>query len=331
MGSVSDRIGRTRPLVAGMVALAAGTLLFGVSRSLPWLFAARLLQGAADGMTWAVGFALIADLYGPVERGRVMGVVMSSAGAGVMIGPPFGGWLYQLGGTVVPFLAIGVAAAILAGAFALLPEPPRAADHRPLGLGALLRVPGMISGASVGIAASMTIGMVEAVTPFFWARELELGPGEIGTLFGLAALVSAVLHPLYGHLGGQWGERTLMLAGLAATAGLLPLLGRSRDLVGAGAVLVALWAAIGMTTTPSLAYVGAQATRAGIASFGLVYGVYNVAWGIGLMGGPAAGGFLYERVGFERLGLLWLPILAAVAIGVFRRPRALPAPPTAGR
>jgi len=77
MGAVSDRVGRRLPLVAGMIALALASALFAVARSLPLLFAARLVQGAADGVTWVVGFALIADLYGPAERGRVMGYVMS--------------------------------------------------------------------------------------------------------------------------------------------------------------------------------------------------------------------------------------------------------------
>jgi MFS family permease len=62
MGAVSDRVGRRLPLVAGMIALALASALFAVARSLPLLFAARLVQGAADGVTWVVGFALIADL-----------------------------------------------------------------------------------------------------------------------------------------------------------------------------------------------------------------------------------------------------------------------------
>src|SRR5262249_46022643 len=67
MGAVSDRIGRRLPLVGGMMALAAASLLFAFSRSLPWLFAARLVQGAADAVTWVVGFALLADMYGDEE------------------------------------------------------------------------------------------------------------------------------------------------------------------------------------------------------------------------------------------------------------------------
>src|SRR6185503_21367176 len=44
MGAVSDRIGRRVPMVGGLVALAAATLLFASAHSLPVLFAARLVQ-----------------------------------------------------------------------------------------------------------------------------------------------------------------------------------------------------------------------------------------------------------------------------------------------
>src|SRR3954464_14967855 len=90
MGHVSDRIGRKPPLVGGMLALAAATLLFAYADGLPWLFAARLVQGAADAITWVVGFALIADRFAPEERGRVSGFVMSGTSMAVMVGPTIG-------------------------------------------------------------------------------------------------------------------------------------------------------------------------------------------------------------------------------------------------
>ena len=85
----------------------AASALFAVARSLPWLFAARLVQGAADGVTWVVGFALIADLYGPDERGRVMGYVMSGTSVALLVGPSIGGWLYAMGGIELPFVVRG--------------------------------------------------------------------------------------------------------------------------------------------------------------------------------------------------------------------------------
>jgi small ligand-binding sensory domain FIST len=68
------------PMVGGLAALALSTLLFSFATTLPVLFLARLVQGAADAVTWVVGFALIADLYGPDERGRVAGLKLNSWG-----------------------------------------------------------------------------------------------------------------------------------------------------------------------------------------------------------------------------------------------------------
>src|SRR6476646_2114510 len=123
MGAVSDRVGRRLPLVAGMSALALASALFAVARSLPLLFAARLVQGAADGVTWVVGFALIADLYGPDERGRVLGYVMSGTRVAPLVGPSLGGWLYEVGGIRLPFLTVGAMALLTAAAFTWIEVP----------------------------------------------------------------------------------------------------------------------------------------------------------------------------------------------------------------
>src|SRR5437763_12453430 len=107
MGSISDRAGRRLPLVGGLIALAASSVLFAFAPAMRWLFAARLIQGAADAVTWVVGFALIADVYAAQERGRVMGFVMSGSTFGFMTGPTLGGWLYETGGVRVPYLFVG--------------------------------------------------------------------------------------------------------------------------------------------------------------------------------------------------------------------------------
>jgi MFS family permease len=49
-----------------------------------------------------------------------------------------------------------------------------------------------------------------------------------------------------------------------------------------------------------------------------------MAWGAGLLVGPAAGGFLFERFGFEGLAWIWAPALALVPLLLTRvqSPRA---------
>src|SRR6478735_7249569 len=54
MGAFSDRIGRKVPMVGGLAALAVASVFFAIGDRLWWLFAARLVQGAADAVTWVV-------------------------------------------------------------------------------------------------------------------------------------------------------------------------------------------------------------------------------------------------------------------------------------
>jgi len=312
MGAVSDRIGRRAPLVGGLLALAAATMLFAFADSLAWLFAARLVQGAADAVTWVVGFALVADLYGPRERGRVTGIVMAGTGFAFMIGPSLGGWLYEIGGMRLPFMAVGGMAAAVALAFVWLEIPPQHARRDVVPLGILLRVPSVASCTVAVIAASATISMLEPVLALQLGTRLGVGPARIGVLVGVAAVATTMLQPFYGRLTDRWGGRRLTMAGLVASGCALPVLGRAWNFESATGLYALQAAAVALVITPSLVYMADATSEAGDGSFGVAYGLYNMAWGAGLLGGPALGGFLFERMGFALLALAWGPSLVVV-------------------
>jgi len=314
MGAVSDRIGRKAPLVGGMLVLAAATLLFAYSDGLPWLFAARLAQGAADAITWVVGFALIADRYGPAERGRVTGIVMSGTSAAVMVGPTIGGWLYELGGIRAPFLVVAVFAAVSAAGFVWLDVAPPRVVSEPVPIRVVLRSRAVAVCAGVVIAVSGTISMLEPVLPLYLTAKLGLGPARIGMLFGVGAVASAILHPIYGRLADQWGGRRLMITGLILAACVLPLMNLTWSYPSTFMFSALNTVAIAMVITPSLTFMAEAVSSAGVGSFGVGYGLYNMAWGAGLLGGPALAGFIFERMGFARLTLLWAPLLLIVSV-----------------
>jgi MFS transporter, DHA1 family, solute carrier family 18 (vesicular amine transporter), member 1/2 len=317
MGAISDRIGRKGPMIAGLALLAASTLAFAYSRSLPMLFVARLLQGAADGMTWIVGFAMIADLYGPEERGRAMGLAMAGSTLGIIIGPVIGGWLYEMGGIRLPFLFVAAMAVLDLIAFAVVAPATRGSGtsvpmrrvltHKPVAVCAL-----------VVIAGGGTIAMLEPVIPLVLESRLGLGPAAIGTLFGIASVASATMHPIYGRLSDRWGGRRLMMIGLIGSALVLPLLSFATDFRSAALAMVPMWVVFSMIVTPSLTYMAAVASAAGFESYGVVYGVYNMAWAVGLMVAPALGGFFLERVGFEALSIGWSVALGVIGIVLAR-------------
>jgi multidrug resistance protein len=304
MGAISDRIGRKGPMIFGLALLAISTIAFAYAQSLPMLFAARLVQGAADGMTWIVGFAMIADLYGPEERGRAMGLAMAGSTLGIIIGPVFGGWLYQVGGIRLPFLIVAAMALIDLAVFAVVAPRTkgtgasaplrRVLTHRPVAITAL-----------VVIAGGGTIAMLEPVIPLVMRSRLGLGPAAIGTLFGIAAVASTTMHPISGRLSDRWGAMPIMMIGLIGSAFVLPLLNFATDFRSAAFAMVPMWIVFSMIVTPSLAYMAQVASAAGFEAYGVVYGVYNMAWAIGLMIAPALGGFVLERAGLEALTVGW--------------------------
>ena len=314
MGAVSDRVGRKAPLVGGMLALAASTLLFAYADGLPWLFAARLVQGAADAVTWVVGFALIADRFGPDERGRVSGIVMSGTSAAVMVGPTIGGWLYESGGIRAPFLTVAALAAVSAAAFLWLDIPAEHSDTEPVSIRVVLRSRAVATCAIVVVAISATISMFEPVLPLYLTAKLGLGPARIGLIFGSSAVASSILHPIYGRLADRWGGRRMMLTGLPLVACLMPLINLAWDYPSTIAFFVLITIAVALVITPSLTFMAEAVSDSGVGSFGVGYGLYNMAWGAGLLSGPALAGFVYERQGFARLTLVWAPMLLVVSI-----------------
>jgi multidrug resistance protein len=328
IGAVSDTIGRRPLLIGGSVGLALATVLFSMSDSLPWLFAARLLQGAADGVMWVAGFALIADLYGPEDRPRVMGYVMSGTSFGIMVGPSIGGWLYQVGGIRLPFVFVSVLAVVSALGFAFIhPERAQRSGAVP-SIWAVLRVRDVAMCSALVVLAATTTAMFEPVLPLFYAGDLGMTPAQIGIVFGAAAVASTVMPFVYGPLTVKWGGRRLTILGLTLCALCMPTLALTSSFSSAVFLIVIQWLTISLMITPSLAYMADVTSFAGAEAYGIGYGAYNTAWAIGLLIGPALGGFLLERLGFATLMLAWSPCLLALTVALARSSRRVDAAPS---
>lgn len=313
MGALSDRIGRRGPMTSGLVALALSTALFGASGTLTWLFVARLIQGAADAITWVIGFALIADAYDRDQRGRVTGIVMASASFAYMIGPSAGGWLYELGGVRLPFFVLAGLAAAVAIAFWIVELPARQETRDPVPLSAIVREPSVAACTAAVIAVASTLAMIEPVVALHLETRVGLSPARVGLVFVPAALANMGLHPFFGRLGDRWGARRLTLIGLFVTAAVLPIAGRMWSFPSALALSLLQTAAVAIVITPSLNYMADAVSAVGLGAFGVAYGLYNMAWGVGLLAGPAIGGWLFERSSFAALAVKWAIALAIVA------------------
>ena len=320
MGAISDRVGRRAPMLSGLAALAASTLVFAYATGLPALFTARLVQGAADATTWVVGFALVADLFQPDERGRVTGIILGGTSVAYLVGPSIGGWLYQIGGIRMPFLCVTAMAVLTTLGFAFLRFPEHRAPSEAVPIRALIRHPQVLTCTIVVLLMAATMTMFEPVFVLFLQDTLHVGPARVGTVFAAAALANAVLHPVVGRLADHWGAARMAWIGLLASSVALPFVALTTSFQMAIAMCVLQAAAFALVGSPSLSFMADATSDAGLGSFGTAYGLYNAVWAVGLLAGPPIGGYVYERLGFSKLSLGWAAAVAIVTISlpVFR-------------
>ncbi len=110
-GHFCDRLGRSWLTVTGLVLGIAALVVLPVMKTLPWLFVAMGLYGAAYGMIFPAVSAQVADRTAPGERGLATGVFHGLLTAGVAVGAPVMGWA---GGVVGVEEGLRLTAAVMA-------------------------------------------------------------------------------------------------------------------------------------------------------------------------------------------------------------------------
>lgn len=85
--------------------------MFAFGTSYGVLFFARTLQGIGSACTSSSGMGMLAQAYpDDQERGAAMGIALGGLALGVLVGPPFGGVLYELSGKELPFVILALLA-----------------------------------------------------------------------------------------------------------------------------------------------------------------------------------------------------------------------------
>src|SRR5690606_9181081 len=90
---MSDRLGRRRLLVVGLVLFVGASVLCAFAPTGTWLVAARALQGIGGSMILPTTLALLNATFRGSERGIAFAVWGSTIGSMAAVGPVLGGWL----------------------------------------------------------------------------------------------------------------------------------------------------------------------------------------------------------------------------------------------
>jgi len=95
-GWLADRFGTQRAFLCAIVLFSLGSLLCALSPSLPWLIAARVLQGVGGALLLPVGRLTILRAFPRAELLKVLAFVTIPGLLGPLVGPPLGGWLVEI-------------------------------------------------------------------------------------------------------------------------------------------------------------------------------------------------------------------------------------------
>ncbi len=288
-GPVSDRFGRRRPLLAGVIAYILTSALCALSPTIPTLIAARFVQGLAGAVGIVIAQAAGRDLYTGGKLVRYYGRLTVIAGLAAIIGPVLGGQLATITdwrGLFVFLAAIGVMI-LLACLFTFretLPERDRTTgglaqtgrDFRRLLsdrvlLGAVL-VSGLVGAALFAYLSGATYVLQDIY---------GLSPQDYSFAFGLNSLGFMVFGFAASHLSERWSEQGTLVVGLAmcltGAAGLLAAAVLHLPVIAVIGSLFTMVVGVATTTPPttSLALTdypdiaGTASSLLGLARFGL--------------------------------------------------------------
>ncbi len=91
MGRLADMIGQKRVYLLGSLILMLGAAGAGLAPNLAALLLARIFQGVGAAMTQGTGMAIMTSVFPSSERGRAIGLLMTTVGVGAVAGPAIGG------------------------------------------------------------------------------------------------------------------------------------------------------------------------------------------------------------------------------------------------
>jgi EmrB/QacA subfamily drug resistance transporter len=94
-GSLGDRLGRRKVLMAGLAGFGATSALCAIAPSPELLVGARAVQGVAGALLVPSSLALITSVFGPDERGAAIGTWTAWTGVAFVAGPLGGGALIE--------------------------------------------------------------------------------------------------------------------------------------------------------------------------------------------------------------------------------------------
>lgn len=291
---VVTRRGVRVTLLVGLAGLAASSVVFGIVDSYWALVVARFAQGVAGAMCWTASLAWLVSAAPRGKRGELIGIAMSAAIGGALLGPLLGAAAAHFG-RAAALSGIAVLSVALAAWCAATPPPPTE-ERQPVRMLLLaVRSRQVLTGMWMLAIAALLFGTLSVLGPL---RLDEVGWGVLGIAitFVVSTGLEAIASPLIGRWSDRSGRFAPMRIGLVASGALCLVLPWVGDRWSLSVVIVAAGVAFGTFWAPSMALLSDGWEHVGV-SHGLGFALMNAAWAPGNVFGSAVGGAIAGAAG----------------------------------
>lgn len=183
-GALSDRLGRRRVFLAGLVVFATASAVGAMSQHMDLVIAARAAMGLGGAMFMPGTLSILTQVFPPSSRAQAIGIWGGTSSLGVIVGPLVGGAALQVfDWRAIFWLNVAVALAAFLASMILVPESrdphPRRVDLPAalLSSAGLLGITyGIISSSENGLWTVPTLGSIIAggiVLVWFWLHSIR--------------------------------------------------------------------------------------------------------------------------------------------------------------
>jgi len=284
-GSLSDRLGRRRPILVGLSAYVVASLLCALAPDVATLTLLRFVQGFCAAAGLVISQAVVRDMHSGPAAVRVFSSLMLIIGVAPILAPVLGGQLLELTSWRGIFVALAIIAAVVVLAVLLrLPEtlPPERRDLRGLRhtLRTLRRLLGEREFMGYALASSLVFATVFAYvsgSSFVLQDVYGASPTLYSLIFGVNGIGLIIASQVNGRIVDRVEPvvllRRALLAIAAASLVLLAIVAAGG--LGAWAVMIPLFVVVS-----SFAFALPNATALALADHPQVAGAASALLGV---------------------------------------------------